>query len=261
MIELSTLALLLSPCKMIYATLFLLCLLIPVQKWGGKPWPKWILSVLLIGVLIVGSILLVNFREVLRYVNASGVTQAPEFTSSGDVNTVKLHDLAELIHDRTLVFRIIRNTLQILGGQFLGTTVGMWLGAFDRGLVTPVPMLVLFWTGTLLLAITGRREEPTLSIPRRVWMVFVFLLLGFILMVSMLLAYTPADTFYILGVQGRYFLPFLPVLLLAFRTPRFHRLRAIGRVGNGFDALLLSVMMLMDALVLLGCFLTVVQRA
>lgn len=177
------------------------------------------------------------------------------------MNTVKLHDLAELIHDRTLVFRIIRNTLQILGGQFLGTTVGMWLGAFDRGLATPVPMLVLFWTGTLLLAITGRREEPTLSIPRRVWMVLVFLLLGFILMVSMLLAYTPADTFYILGVQGRYFLPFLPVLLLAFRTPRLHRLRVIGRVGIGLDALLLSVMLLMDALVLLGCFLTVVQRA
>ena len=259
-IELSVLALLLSPCKMIYATLFLLCLLIPVRKWGTKPWPKWILSVLLIGILIVGSILLVNFREVLRYVNASGVTQAPEFTSSGDVNTVKLHDLAELIHDRTLVFRIIRNTLQILGGQFLGTTVGMWLGAFDRGLATPMPMLVLFWAGTLLLAITGRREEPTLSIPHRVWMLFVFLLLGFILMVSMLLAYTPADTFYILGVQGRYFLPFLPVLLLAFRAPQLHRLRAIDRVGIGFDALLLGVMMLMDALVLLGCFLTVVQR-
>ena len=189
------------------------------------------------------------------------MTQAPEFTSSGDLNTVKLHDLAELIHDRTLVFRIIRNTLQILGGQFLGTTVGMWLGAFDRGLATPMPMLVLFWTGTLLLAITGRREEPALTILHRIWMVFVFLLLGFILMVSMLLAYTPADTFYILGVQGRYFLPFLPVLLLAFRISQLHRLRAIGRSSIGLDALLLSVMMLMDALVLLGCFLTVVQRA
>ena len=92
-------------------------------------------------------------------------------------------------------------------------------------------------------------------------MVFAALLLGFILMASMLLAYTPADTFYILGVQGRYFLPFLPVLLLAFRTPRLQRLRAIGRVGIELDALLLSGMMLMDALVLLSCFLTVVQRA
>ena len=63
------------------------------------------------------------------------------------------------------------------------------------------------------------------------------------------------------GVQGRYFLPFLPILLLAFRAPQLHRLRAIDRVGIGFDALLLGVMMLMDALVLLGCFLTVVQRA
>ncbi len=259
-VELSILAILLSPCKMIYATLFLLCLMIPVRKWGGKPWPKWILSVLLIGILIVGSILLVNFREVLRYVNASGVTQAPEFTSSGDVNTVKLHDLAELMYDRTLVFRIIRNTLQILGGQFLGTTVGMWLGAFDRGLMTPMPLLILFWILTLVLAIVGCSEEPALSIPRRIWMVCVFLLLSFVLLVSMLLAYTPADTFYILGVQGRYFLPFLPVLLLAFRTPQLHRLRSLAHGRFKLENVLLSVMMLMDAMVLLGCFVTVVQR-
>ncbi len=51
------------------------------------------------------------------------------------------------------------------------------------------------------------------------------------------------------------------LLLLAFRISQLHRLRAIGRSSIGLDALLLSAMMLMDALVLLGCFLTVVQRA
>ena len=259
-LALSLLALLLSPCKMIYATLFLLCFLIPVRKWGAKPWPKWLLSVALIGFLIVGSILLVNVRELLRYVNASGVTQAPELTSAGEVNTVKLHDLTELLQDPTLVFRIIRNTLGILGGQFLGTTVGMWLGAFDRGLVTPFPCLVLFWGGTLTLAVVGRKEEPTLTLGRRVWMIFVFLLLSFVLMVSMLLAYTPADTFYILGVQGRYFLPYLPVLLLAFRVTQLDRFRYIFNRKVQLHGILLSLMMGMDAYVLLRCFITVVQR-
>ncbi len=259
-LELSLLALLLSPCKMIYATLFLLCFLIPVRKWGTKPWPKWLLSVALIGLLIVGSILLVNVRELLRYVNASGVTQAPELTSAGEVNTVKLHDLSELLQDRTLVFRIIRNTLGILGGQFLGTTVGMWLGAFDRGLVTPFPCLVLFWGGTLTLAVVGRKEEPTLTRGRRAWMILVFLLLSFVLMVSMLLAYTPADTFYILGVQGRYFLPYLPVLLLAFRVTQLDRFRYIFHGKVQLHGILLSLMMGMDAYILLRCFITVVQR-
>ena len=258
-LTLSALAVLLSPCKMIYATLFLLCFLIPVQKWGRRPWGKWLLSVGLIGFLIVASILLVNIREVLRYVNASGVTRAPEYTSSGAVNTVKPHDLAELIHDPTLIFRIIRNTFQILGGQYLGTTVGMWLGAMDQGLSIGTPVLALFWVITVLLSLVGQMEEPVLSLQRRLWMLFVVLLLTFVLMVSMLLALTPADTFYVLGLQGRYFLPYLPVLLLVFRIPgrtfrRFQLQTDLGRtVGFG-------ILLLLDAAVLLHCFWIVLQR-
>jgi uncharacterized membrane protein len=42
--------------------------------------------------------------------------------------------------------------------------------------------------------------------------------LTFILLTSMLLSYTPADTFYILGVQGRYFLPLVPFVFMGLRT-------------------------------------------
>ncbi len=258
-LTLAALSVLLSPCKMIYATLFLLCFLIPLKKWGQRPWGKWLLSVGLIGLLIVGSILLVNLREVTRYINASGVTQAPEYTSSGAVNTVKLHDLTELVHDPTLIFRIIRNTLGIMGGQYLGTMVGMWLGAMDMGLDISVPMLVLFWGITILLSLVGQMEEPVLSLPKRLWMLLTVLLLSFVLMTSLLLALTPADTFYILGIQGRYFLPYLPVLLLIFRLPGrcFRRLQLQTDLGRtvGFGLLLL-----MDAAVLLHAVLVVLQR-
>lgn len=90
-------------------------------------------------------------------------------------------------------------------------------------------------------------------------MLFVVLLLTFVLMVSMLLAMTPADTFYVLGLQGRYFLPYLPVLLLVFRIPgrtfrRFQLQTDLGRtVGVG-------ILLLLDAAVLLHCFWIVLQR-
>ena len=38
------------------------------------------------------------------------------------------------------------------------------------------------------------------------------------IMLSMLIAWTPVSSRVILGVQGRYFLPFLPVLLLALKN-------------------------------------------
>ena len=258
-VEMGILAVLLSPCKMIYATLFALCLTIPIKKWKKPGFIRWCMTVLLIGALIIGSIILVNLREVLRYVNASGVTQAPEFTSSGEVNSVKLHDLSELILDKTLVFRIIRNTFQILGAQYLGTTVGMWLGAFDRGLATPVPFLFLFWTAAIF---TGAYdpEEPVPEIWKRLIMAGTAAFLTFILLTSMLLSYTPADTFYILGVQGRYFLPCLPVLLLCFRSKWVKTLLGKLHITPAIPKLFLLSEILMNGIVLAGCYLTVISR-
>lgn len=260
-LEMGILAVLLAPCKMIYSTLFMLCLMIPVARWKRPSTLRWVGTVLLIGMLIIGSIALVNLREVLRYVNASGVTQAPEFTSSGEINTVKLHDMQELIQDKTLVFRIIRNTFQILGTQYLGTTVGMWLGAFDRGLVTETPLLWGFWLSALCASLLGQEGEPVPKLWKRFFMAGVAVLLTFILLTSMLLSYTPADTFYILGVQGRYFLPYLPVLLLSFSSGLLHKVTKNGGWAEPVSRLMLSLEILMNGVVLTGCFLTVVSRA
>lgn len=259
-LEMGILAVLLSPCKMIYSTLFALCLMIPVARWRKPSVVRWGASVLIIGMLIIGSIVFVNLREVLRYVNASGVTQAPELTSSGEINTVKLHDLQELLQDKTLVFRIIRNTFQILGTQYLGTTVGMWLGAFDRGLATGTPLLWGFWITAFLTALFGHEGEPVLKLWKRFFMVLVAVFITFILLVSMLLSYTPADTFYILGVQGRYFLPYLPLILMGVRCGIIDNKAGDIRWRVPVTRLMLSAEILMDAAVLTGCYLTVVSR-
>ena len=259
-LEMGALAALLSPCKMIYATLFVLCLMIPVARWRKPSTLRWCGTVMIIGFIIIGSIVFVNLREVLRYVNASGVTQAPELTSAGEINTVKLHDMQELLRDKTLIFRIIRNTFQILGTEYLGTTVGMWLGAFDRGLSTGIPLLWGFWGIAFLTALFGHADEPMLKLWKRGFMMLTAVFLTFILLVSMLLSYTPQDTFYILGVQGRYFLPYLPVLLMAVRSGIIDRkTRGIHWVEPGVR-MLLSIEILMNAAVLMGCYLTVVSR-
>ncbi|OON87962.1 hypothetical protein BXO88_01950 [Oribacterium sp. C9] len=259
-LEMGILAVLLAPCKMIYSTLFALCLMIPVARWRKPSALRWTATVLFIGMLITGSIAFVNLREVLRYVNASGVTQAPELTSSGEINTVKLHDMQELLKDKTLVFRIIRNTFQILGAEYLGTTVGMWLGAFDRGLSTATPLLYGFWGAAFFTALFGHEGEALPKLWQRFFMAFVAVLLTFVLLVSMLLSYTPDDTFYILGIQGRYFLPYLPVLFMALRSGTLDKkMRGISWT-EALTRLMISAEILMDGAVLTGCYLTVISR-
>ena len=273
-IEMAILAILLSPCKMIYAILFALCLMIPVRRWRS-PW-QYAGSVLLIGSVIVGSILFVNFKELFRYINAAGTTIAPELTSEGAVATVKLHDLSEFIKEPVLLYRVVRNTLFILGGEYLGTTVGMWLGHMDHGLVLRSSEIAWFWILLLIAAVPGHHDEQDIGFSRRVILLLTGALLFLVILFSMLLAYTPADTWYILGVQGRYFLPFLPALLIALRVNRLpmmlsegiittfrgrHRgIPMIKRICIRIPECALVVMLTLNANILIRIFFIIVRR-
>ena len=273
-IEMAVLALLLSPCKMIYAILFALCLMIPARRWHS-PW-KYAASVLLIIGVIVTSIVFVNFKELFRYVNASGTTIAPEFTSEGAVATVKLHDLSEFIKEPVLLYRVVRNTLFILGGEYLGTTVGMWLGHMDHGLFLRSSEIAWFWILLLIAAVPGHRDEQEIGLLRRAILLLTSALLFLTILFSMLLAYTPADTWYILGVQGRYFLPFLPAVLIALRINRLpvmlsdgivttfrgrHRgIPMIKRISIRIPECALVVMLTLNANVLIRTFFIIVRR-
>ena len=57
-----------------------------------------------------------------------------------------------------------------------------------------------------------------MNMRQRVWTGFLCAACGGLTMLSMLIAWTPVSSRVILGVQGRYFLPFLPVLLLALKN-------------------------------------------
>ena len=73
------------------------------------------------------------------------------------------------------------------------------------------------------------------------------------LMFSMLLAWTPRSASMIEGVQGRYLLPFLPAVLLTFRSSR------VVRTGSDDRGLLYAVMM-MDLYVAVRIFAVVCLR-
>lgn len=69
----------------------------------------------------------------------------------------------------------------------------------------------------------------------------------------MLLAYTSVYSPVLQGVQGRYFLPALPVLLLAFRGKRFV-------LREEWDGVLMWGMGLLQILTLATVFVTIISR-
>lgn len=105
----------------------------------------------------------------------------------------------------------------------------------------------------MVLALKKPGEEVMFSTGNRLWIWFLALLLLGALMFSMLLAWTPRSASMIEGVQGRYLLPFLPAVLLTFRSSR------VVRTGSDDRGLLYAVMM-MDLYVAVRIFAVVCLR-
>ena len=63
-------------------------------------------------------------------------------------------------------------------------------------------------------------EEQLITVGDRIWMLLVFVGVSGLAVAAMLLYWTPYQFVVVAGVQGRYFLPVLPLALVALRTRR-----------------------------------------
>jgi uncharacterized membrane protein len=188
---------------------------------------------------------LVNSRNVAMYTQASEgyIAWAKEagYTFSG------------LLHSPLLVLRMCYNTLMWQGEELYSGMIGASLGNLDPVLNTPYPVVLALTAILVMLALKKPGESMKIGMGGRAWIwVLSFLCLG-ALMFSMLLAWTPVTATTIQGVQGRYLLPLLPMLLLTCKNDR------VVRTGWG-DEYLLYLMIAMDVYVIFRIFAVVCLR-
>lgn len=197
-----------GPCKMVYAPLMGLCLLIPVRKFGGKG--KWLLSAVCVAGAWAVAMILVNSQTVASY-----ATETENYISWAEEAGFTL---GMLVHQPVKLIQMFYNTLVWQAEHWHLTAIGAYLGNVD--LVLDVPYLViLLLTGCLLmLAFRKPGESLVLTGGKRLWIWFLCAACAGATMFSMLLAWTPISSNIICGVQGRYFLPFLPILLLSWKN-------------------------------------------
>lgn len=93
----------------------------------------------------------------------------------------------------------------------------------------PVPLLVyVLYPIGILAALFYKQDEQFPDAKTRITLLALFVLSSIGTVSSLYLSYTPVGSLYILGVQGRYFIPVLPLLLLAltgiFSFERFKKL-------------------------------------
>jgi uncharacterized membrane protein len=123
--------------------------------------------------------------------------------------------------------RIFINTLRHYGDMYFYGIFGHYLS----GLTMLIPKYYIFII-VLFLIISlfyGKKDEWQPTIPERFTYAFISVIIIGLCMLAMFLGWTSDFRNIILGVQGRYFLPVLPLILLMFKnnivvfTVRFYR--------------------------------------
>lgn len=197
-----------GPCKMVYAAMMGLCLLIPVRKFGG--WGRWALAALAVGGAWAVSMYLVNSQVIAVY--AGGTETYIQWAEEPG------YSLTLLLHQPMRLLRMFYQTILWQAEHYHLTMIGAYLGNLDKVLDVPYPVIVVFTVCLLELAFRKPGENLEMSKKQRIWVLVVCAGCAAATMGSMLIAWTPISSKVINGVQGRYFLPFLPVLLMALKN-------------------------------------------
>jgi len=232
-----------GPCKMVYAPLMGLCLLIPVKKFGG--WQRWGISAAAVVGSWAAAMLLVNRQTIVSYATVTEQV-VPWAEEAG-------YSLTYALHNPIRTLKIFYETVLLQADHYHLTMIGSKLGNLDEILNVPY-LVVLLLTGCLIMLMLRKPGENLVLVKgRRIWIMAVCALCVGVTMLSMLIAWTPLSSSVILGVQGRYFLPFLPVFLMACKND------AVVLTKNR-NRSILYLMFCVNGYVLLRLFSTVSMR-
>lgn len=207
---LGLLLVLLEPGKIVYLPLAGICLLIPAWKFGSSK-RYWISAA---GVLFF-MLLAVFF--VNRVVLSVWTTQTESYVGWSEAAGYTLQDV---IHEPYTIFKVYYETLVTQFDYYLSTMLGGYLGNLDPALSVPGFCLAILWYCMFVCAIRREKERAPITGGQKLWILFLVFLSVCLVLASMLLGWTPRNLTYITGVQGRYFIPLLPLVLLVLFDKR-----------------------------------------
>ncbi len=193
-----TVGLLLSLSKPAYALVPLVFLFIPLKNFANKK-TYHIFSAWLIGLIVLTN---------LAWFYGAGNLSVPTKAQTSPAAQLEYISAAPLEYAKTIL-----RTIPESSGFYLHTFIG-WLGWLD----TPLPLWIIYsYYAALLLALgLDNNQEPHLPAKIKLGLLFIALSTIVIILTSMYLIWSPVGGRLITGVQGRYFIPIAPLLLLPF---------------------------------------------
>lgn len=215
----SLIAGLVLPCKMVYFPMLLMLFSIPLYKFkfrgkvDGKIKKENIAFFLTSAVVVllswVFAMYLVNRSTVVGYSTSN--------TSSLEWAGEKSYTIGYLLHNKLKAVKLFYNTLLLQLEYYHKTMFGAYLGHADDVVGIPYIGFLVLNIG-MIFSVFGEAKEKQLLIKERVLTGISIFFVIFLVLLSMLIAWTPISSEFIEGVSGRYFIPVLLPLLMICRN-------------------------------------------
>ncbi|WP_251158330.1 DUF2142 domain-containing protein [Caniella muris] len=202
------------PCKVIYLPVMALVFFIPASRFESRR------TALLYKAGCLGAAVVA--LAALRLGSIVSATQALDgggekaLAVRGD-QTGRYYSIGELVADPAMTVQLYVDTLQAQGNFYLYSMWGGSLGWFQPQLVAPQVFGYCFY-GILFASALRSPDDETVARPLlRAVCLAVFVIVVLASLLALATSFTFDTESVILGVQGRYFIPVLPLLLLAVR--------------------------------------------
>ena len=215
----SLIAGLVLPCKMVYFPMLLMLFSIPLYKFkfrgkvDGKIKKENIAFFLASAVVVllswVFAMYLVNRSTVVGYSTSN--------TSSLEWADEESYTIGYLLHNKLKAVKLFYNTLLLQLEYYHKTMFGAYLGHADDVVGIPYIGFLVLNIG-MIFSVFGETKEKQLLVKERVLTGISIFFVIFLVLLSMLIAWTPISSEFIEGVSGRYFIPVLLPLLMICRN-------------------------------------------
>ena len=196
----------------LYFQFIFLSLLVPVERIGSRK-KYWLFISLLVITTTVAVLLWRDYAKDL-YVNVLPSVSPPD-------------QLRYILHNPGNYLAVLWNTLSRDSGSIITTFVGK-LGHYDH--VLPEWFIGVHVLILLLVASLDSEREVMISLRQKIVLSAVFILSCLWIFTSQYLAWTNVGAPVAEGVQGRYFIPAVPLFLLLFYNRRLHLARYVQKI-------------------------------
>ncbi|WP_270218132.1 DUF2142 domain-containing protein [Dorea longicatena] len=155
-----------------------------------------------VGIIMSGGVILLSKIGTIQAAVQTG-------TAAVDASAEKV-SLSYCLQNPKLSIEIVWRTLERMSSDYLEQLVGTSLGRLNIS----IPVIILVGFVAILFISMLEVKNENIHIPRtvRYWSIFSILIVGGMVLASMFLGWTPIGSNMIQGVQGRYFLPVLPLV-------------------------------------------------